>query len=683
MRLEINAETLDLNNGFSIQIDDTNPALSERGSQSMPASLPYTPRNLRLLQFAGRLDHAKPSTIPCRVVDGPYMRTGVVNIVSAQSSHGIDINIGFDESEAYSKWRNARLNAIECPVETYATHADMWQHFQQVHREQLSDAPYAIFAVLLEKIDGETYDYYNADLNAWDSPGELAWDERDITKDVDGTPTTIHVPEGYAVAPFLKVATVLDIIFGAFGFHIVENPFSYDPELSRVVILHNVADACVSATLHFADLMPTCTVEEFLHALYVRFGMVYAIDANTKKARIVLMRQIMAQSPAIDITPFISDFPVVAYETPRQLRLSAKTSFTGAQPAAERYEDFIAGKAEQIIPVAQYNEQSSHYGSIVYEKSTGNWYSWDYTNSKSTFASSSFFAWDRKTEGLDQEELSSADECVPVGRFGDMVFPLYLAGAVHHHTYLKVAGTTQADSAENSDTPLAFCLALPQNGHTFGSSVPVNGQGNIVTLATGPFSFALTFQFHNGLFAQFWRQYDCLLRHAWVKVSQDINITPIQLLGIDILRPVLLQNCPAIIHTVSYQLPAKNKAKATLSLRTLRPENADDIDSEQAIPHPFDTIPMWRLVAVRVQEALDAMAETVKREFYDEGYASVSVKSEYHTDSYTTPDNDPEIWENPPVQVPAFAHRTYQCRGVFHITAIQTANYNNLKNNQP
>lgn len=669
MQIEINAEALDLNDGFSIQIDNTNPAISERGSQSVPASLPYTPRNIQLLQFAGRLDHATPRTIPCRIVDGGYVRTGVANIVSTQRPHNITVNIGFDESEAYSKWKNAKINYIECPTETYETHSDMFQHLQQVHAGLLADAPYCLFPVLLEKTDGVVYDNYNVDLNMWDTFGTLAWDERDIIKMVDGTATTIHVPEGYAVAPFLRVGTVLDIVFTAFGFVLDENPFISDEELSRVVILHNVADACVSNTLHFCDLMPTCTVEEFLHALYVRFGMVYAIDTNTRLARVKLMRDILNLSPSIDITPFIRNFPMVVYETPRQLRLSAKTSFTMAQPAAERYEDFIADKAGQIIPVPQYSESSSHVGSVVYEKATGNFYSWDYTNSKSTFASSPFFAWDRKTEGLDEEELSSIDECVPVGRFGDMVFPLYLTGAVHHHTYLKVAGTTQTDKTENSDTPLSFCLALPKTSHTFGSSIPVDGQGNIVNISTGPFSFALTFQFHNGLFSQFWRQYDAMLRHAWLKVEQEVGMPPLELLNIDMLRPVVILNSPALIHTMSYQLPAVNPVPATLSMRTLRTENDDDIDDEQAIPQPFETIPVWKLVSVNIQEALDAMLNTIKQEYYDQGYVYVTGTGEYHTDEYVTPVNDPEIWENPPTEIPAFAHRTYQCRGVFHITA--------------
>jgi hypothetical protein len=159
------------------------------------------------------------------------------------------------------------------------------------------------------------------------------------------------------------------------------------------------------------------------------------------------------------------------------------------------------------------------------------------------------------------------------------------------------------------------------------------------------------------------------LRHAWIKVEQEICLPSSGLLGIDMLRPVVIQNCPALIHTLSYQLPAGNPARAALTMRTLRLEGAGDIDDEQAIPQPFETVPVWRLAAVSIQEALDDMLDTIRQEYYSQGYVYVTGTSEYHTDEYVTPVNDPVIWENPPSQAGAFAHRTYQCRAVFHITA--------------
>ena len=99
---------------------------------------------------------------------------------------------------------------------------------------------------------------------------------------INDTPTETSLPEGYGVAPFLYVHRVLDFIFSEFGYTITENPFKTDKELSSLVILNNAADCCVTGILNYADLMPDCTIEDFLNALYVRFGLVYNVSSDTK-----------------------------------------------------------------------------------------------------------------------------------------------------------------------------------------------------------------------------------------------------------------------------------------------------------------------------------------------------------------------------------------------------------------
>ena len=69
---------------------------------------------------------------------------------------------------------------------------------------------------------------------------------------------------------FLYVWRVLELVFSEFGYTITENPFKTDKELSNLVILNNAADCCVKGKLSYADLMPDCTVEEFLNAIHIK-----------------------------------------------------------------------------------------------------------------------------------------------------------------------------------------------------------------------------------------------------------------------------------------------------------------------------------------------------------------------------------------------------------------------------
>ena len=54
------------------------------------------------------------------------------------------------------------------------------------------------------------------------------------------------------------------MIFSAYGFTLVENPFATDYQLSKMVVLNNVADTIVTGEIDYRNLMPDCTVNEFL-----------------------------------------------------------------------------------------------------------------------------------------------------------------------------------------------------------------------------------------------------------------------------------------------------------------------------------------------------------------------------------------------------------------------------------
>lgn len=84
-------EALDLPSGFKIQIEDSNPAFNELGSQSVSATVPATRRNIRLLDMPHRVDSWNDPNKPERtatVIDGAYQRRGKMNITSAGKAAG-------------------------------------------------------------------------------------------------------------------------------------------------------------------------------------------------------------------------------------------------------------------------------------------------------------------------------------------------------------------------------------------------------------------------------------------------------------------------------------------------------------------------------------------------------------------------------------------------------------------
>ena len=73
MRITKNGEAFDLPVNFSIDIEDSNPVFNDRGSQSIPATVPATPHNERLTNFADRIDAGsdpRADASHCEVADG-------------------------------------------------------------------------------------------------------------------------------------------------------------------------------------------------------------------------------------------------------------------------------------------------------------------------------------------------------------------------------------------------------------------------------------------------------------------------------------------------------------------------------------------------------------------------------------------------------------------------------------
>ena len=63
----------------------------------------------------------------------------------------------------------------------------------------------------------------------------------------------------------------------------------------------------------------------------------------------------MEDEPAVDLSRNLTAEPLINYETARQIKFSAKTSFTGAAPSVERYEDYIKGNEKMVIRVSRFD----------------------------------------------------------------------------------------------------------------------------------------------------------------------------------------------------------------------------------------------------------------------------------------------------------------------------------------
>lgn len=355
IQIKTNGEALDLPAGFSIEIEDSNPIFNDRGSQSIPATVPATRRNIRLLDAPHRIDTGTDPNLPERtaeVIEGAYIRRGIMNITEAGKTEGITFNVGFDNSTAYAKWSKKKLSELS-GLPTYKP--DLSQQGYMI--DHILDELYRIysapnpqkddFAVFPLAINNESTGTDNAKKIYWEVlnlVGDRGFVQPDmVNRLIDGEVTEVSVPAGYMVSPFLRVWRVLELVFADLDLNIVTNPFSQDLELSRLVVLNNAADSVCRAEIRYSDLMPDSTVEEFLNALWVRFGMVYNIDNNTGTVSIRLLKDIITQRESKSLDCCVAGYDKVSYCERQYIKLSANTSIEGAAPSHERFEDFVKG----------------------------------------------------------------------------------------------------------------------------------------------------------------------------------------------------------------------------------------------------------------------------------------------------------------------------------------------------
>ncbi len=584
LKIETSKGVLDLGGELTLQVEEKSPVMNERGSQSLPVTLPPTGKNMLLTGFPHRLDCvAEPlgGEKSCVVSDGVYRRRGIMNLVSASKRDGVTLNVGFDNSEAYEAWKKRKLNELALPMLGDGSVRYLKGLLQAAYSNGGGD-DFAVFPVAVEREEvttGNTKTTYWGLLNRVEN-GVLAFPtEQD--QPVDGTMMNVKLPDGYGVTAFLYVWRVLELAFGDLGYEIESNPFkgAAAGDLSQVVVLNNVADAICTGWLKYSDLLPDCEVQAFLQALKVRFGLVYLLNQDTRRVRLELVRDIIAKSPGLDITLWQVEWPLVSYEARKQLKLSAKTSLPDAAPVNERLEDYTKGmKIAEMTVVDERAPGDGISSSLQLERWTGKVYKWDSENQAYTDSVSGWFNWDPQTEGVDVEELSSEDECVPMMRIDDAYYPGYITGAVHRHSYIK----GRESEKEENETPLAFVISYGQRGRI---TPPGDAQGE---------RLSLLFQWNDGLYARFWSGYDDMLRRSFNKVEVTTRMNAAQLLGVDLLKPVKYQGQALLIDGFDYMLPMDHSIEVAMTLRTMR--GVGDVASGQSVPIIGPTTQLWNWV---------------------------------------------------------------------------------------
>lgn len=589
LRIDTASGTYDMPSSFGIDVEDTSPIFNEQGSRTVATELPHSARNAKLTKYIYRLDNAlsPASDTQVSIHDGPYRRKGTMNIIQISKKNST-ANIGFDESEIYSLMSSVSLRSLDgLPIlQPSGGVTDLIYHMNEVMSEKRAE-PFHVFQICVALPSTESNgvehfypEYLNKEISGGMNDYILDASARTETYLIDSSVVETKLPAGYGITGFLKVSWILNKIFEHFGYTLEDNPFENDPQLSRLVVLNNSADAIVKGSLNYVDMLPDCTVNEFLQALYCRFGNVYFINGQSKTVRCKLIDEIVSSPGSDDWSNLKASNPTIYVNEPKQLKLSAATSINGAatvisaNPATDSFKKFLL-KYDNTV------SSSLGQGYLSYWSPTGTFYERGIVSGERKSISSDFFPWDQG-DTISYEDISSIDECLPMKADGPddgLHCPAYLFGKQHKYTNIE-SSDVEIDAEETFNTPLCFCFKVPPSAWNYpiGSPRCYTPSGNLIP----GFEFSMTFVGDHGLFNRFWRKYDAILRWSNNTVETNINLHH-AISSVDMSKPIVIDGQRLLVDTVRYTLPLKRSQPATVRLRTLRLLQPYNLSDQQII----------------------------------------------------------------------------------------------------
>jgi len=378
MKLTTSNGQVDLSSGFAFTIEQHSPVVAKEGTQSIPATLPASARNLSVLGQPTRMGKNDKilQRIPAKIQSGVFQKDGQLVIDSTHKTEGIIGAIMLNESDLYSRIKEVTLKEVFIkiirddfagsinPVESW------YNHLFSCMKGEIND-DFTIFPVAVNYNEQSGYQMLNApDYKAAGVPWPLHYKARRITVEDE----TQNVPDGYGITPFLYMGRMLEMLFAEWDYTLSVNPFLTDEHLKKMVVINNVADTICPGKIRYSDLVPSCTVAELLTFLESRFLMHAYIYPEAKRVEIVPLQTVLTGSYDHEISSMVDGEIKHIYQEPKEVHLSSDTSLEGATAAMETIFEFNKKyKYVNELNEADFRNKAWMH-SVVKRKATGEYF---------------------------------------------------------------------------------------------------------------------------------------------------------------------------------------------------------------------------------------------------------------------------------------------------------------------
>ena len=604
MKLTTERGELALPADYSFAVEQNSPLFSSEGSGTVPATIPATPANLRVLGFPDRLASRTRYVrqMAAKISAGTIHKDGVLVVDSVQRKGQISVAVALEESELYTKLRDRNIREMFADTWYFNHTTDsnpaqgVASDLNSIYTGQTTSLIFALFPVAVTGTDGYLIMNEPSEGNG-EGIRPLVWQGRDIQEG----DTPVHTPDGYGLMPFVYLGRLLNMIFYAGGYSLVTNPFTTDSALSKIVVLHNTADACCKGKVCLADLVPNITVSELMESLETRFHAYAHVTPEKKQVDIVMMEDALASAVDMDLSSILEGMPTIEYQDPKHVAIVPDTSIEGGDPAAETIEDlakkypilsFIdetgitwAGRGEPRINGALPDVFVRKALGVVCEKR----YKTDASLTLVTVGTMNMTYNKKMTE--ETEQIAAKDLSPLMVRFDGLTMP-YIGNRVHRNT------SYNDDLDRDADQKLMLCFApgVASTGtYRYGTTQRWNDKGTATWNAWG--------LIYDEMYDLFFKRYNEMIMNNAVTVKARFSPSEAQLLALDIFAMKKVGDQRMLIEHLSYTVGNRLRAGEW----TLRPVmEYEDQDVDPAAPTFQEQIYRWRTNTSEAQAAANA-----------------------------------------------------------------------------
>ncbi len=559
---------LELPKDFSMKIEKTNPILSENGDASVPATLPASSHNMEVLGHCERIDKADRyfNKLDAILSVGPVTKRGHLVIDTIQPRNGIDAVFAMDNSDLYVQSKEKSLKEIFGSAnngEGYSVRLgnslnSAMMALQAVYDGVVQNADYMIFPVYVSPYVNGDKTYYQLN-NEISNTGYLVYGQREVREGDE----SVTVPTGYGISPFLRLHRILDILFSILGYTVTYNCFS-SADYKDLVLVNNCSDILCKdlINLYYADMVPSCTLSEFLVWLNDKFHVQAFINSESKKVKIVKMEDILGGLEDIDLTGIMEKDMEVRLNPARRVVLVPKVTIDGTEPADEDIDELLARYGGYYVAVSELEfaalmtgtpSNDRAYDCLILRRTTGEFYALYRDLQRSyrptpVYVGTNIIKYDRKNTE-ETEEFSVSDVIPKLFTNGANVIP-YIGERQHAHT--------SYNTEEKSVQEIIVMRGVVNTSMPVGTGYKTIGTTQDYYPNQDAFSISIPFGLvPHQMYATFWQRYNNIILNNAVNVRGRLRLDEDKFLNYDMSVLKLCRNQKLLPVSASANIGAK------------------------------------------------------------------------------------------------------------------------------